>query len=175
MADCPPQRTTKTGLSGAGAHARARPPVAQGPMGLRPTKGDENRSVVRPVADAPGSVTEPEHGTPSVSEGLGAALLSTARSRGTAPQAVFEGMPPLPAGGPLLAALAPGDLQRGVPVEFFQDRVGQAEAGEIPVIVIETRGYRSARPGFPECGMNSGTYGCRGPGPCRTLPDPRTW
>ncbi len=24
-------------------------------MGLRPTKGDESRSVVRPVADAPGS------------------------------------------------------------------------------------------------------------------------
>ncbi len=48
-------------------------------MGLRPTKGDESRSVVRPVADAPGSVTEPEHGTPSVSEGLGAALLSTER------------------------------------------------------------------------------------------------
>ena len=48
-------------------------------MGLRPTKGDESRSVVRPVADAPGSVTEPEHGTPSVSEGLGAALLSGER------------------------------------------------------------------------------------------------
>jgi hypothetical protein len=42
-------------------------------MTLRAAKGDESRSVVRPVADAPGSVTEPEHGTPSVSEGLTAA------------------------------------------------------------------------------------------------------
>jgi hypothetical protein len=37
-------------------------------MGLGTTKGDYG--VVRPVADAPGSVMEPEHGTASVSEGL---------------------------------------------------------------------------------------------------------
>jgi hypothetical protein len=57
-----------------GRFAGARTTIFNGvPHGSAGTKGDESRSVVRPVADAPGSVTEPEHGTPSVSEGLAAA------------------------------------------------------------------------------------------------------
>ena len=60
-------------------------------MGLRPTKGDESRSVVRPVADAPGSVTEPEHGTPSVSEGPRRAARKRRRRPGRAATRGFRG------------------------------------------------------------------------------------